>query len=155
VWVVVVPGPGSPGVVDPATPFADSTLLAAVGAWVRPRLSPFARLAVTNPPYVGITVTAEALFTDDETVSAQAARLNAELIAWLSPWPDASLGPRPDHYYRRHGIAEFIRRRPYVRALLSLSVAHDPELTPGDWSYYTSAGAHRLTGQTAGRGAPA
>jgi hypothetical protein len=153
VWVVVVPGPGSPGLTDPTAPQADSTLLAAVSAWLAPKLSPFARLAVTNPPYVRVRATVEALFSDDDTVSACTARLNAELVAWLSPWPPAALGPRPDHYYQRHGIAEFIRRRPYVLALLSLSVRHDPEHPPGGWRYVTSAATHVLTGRTDARGA--
>jgi len=153
VWVVVVPGPGSAGVTDSAAPYADGALLAAISAWLRPRLSPFARLAVTNPPYQRVTVTAEALFSDDDAASAWASRLNADLIAWLSPWPDPDLPHRPAHYHTRHGIAEFIRRRPYVLALLSLSLDREPEETPGGWRYVTSAPAHRLTGRTASRGA--
>jgi hypothetical protein len=148
VWVVAVAGPQTPNVADRTEPMADPGVLSEIGQVLRAVASPFATLAVTNPPYVRLTVQADLTFGDDETVLFWTDRLNTELVAWLSPWPpDTSLGVRPANYYTRPAIADFLRARPYVRAVRKLTLAYEA-LPASGWCYITSAAKHRLNGHT-------
>lgn len=149
VWLVAVPGPTTPGITDPAVPTCDSTTLGQIATFLEARISRFIWLSVTNPPYQRMKVTAKLLFSDADTVEASAARLNTELVSFLSPWPDPALGPRPDDYYTAEAVARFIRGRPYVRGILSLAYAPDPPPPAPGWYYLTSAPTHDLTGRTA------
>jgi hypothetical protein len=150
VWVVPVPGPASLNIVDPTIPANDSAMLGEIADMLATKISPFIQLAVTNPPYVRLKVTAKLVFDDANTVQADIDRLNADLIAFLSPWPTKGLGPRPDDYYTREQVAHFIRHRPYVLGILSLQLDPDPPGLAG-WHYLTSALSHDLTGETAPR----
>lgn len=147
VRLVVVAGPGSPDITDATVPLAAPATLAAVGDRLAALTSPFVSLEVANPDYVRITVTATLVFSDADTVAAWTATLKDELIRWLSPWPDASLGPRPADYFTSFAVAAFMRGRPYVRAILSLDLSYTPEPGSG-WVYYTSALSHELYGKS-------
>ena len=147
VRVVVVPGPDTPNIADTTAPLADPIVLAGIGDMLSARISPFIALQVANPPYVRLTVHASLAFSDADTVAVWKARLNGELVQWLSPWPPAELGPRPANYYDKFAIAEFIRRRSYVVAILSLDISYDPPTA--DWCYLTSALQHDLQGAAA------
>lgn len=144
VWVVAVPGPDAAGADDPTVPSIDSSALGEFKAFLERRISPFIELKVTNPPYLRITVHAELLFTDGDSAQANIERLNGELVQFLSPWPPAALPPRPRDYYTRNEIVHFIRRRPYVRAILSLAVTPDVAGAGPGWHYLTSASSHCL-----------
>ena len=148
IWLVAVAGRSTPNVDDPTIPQADPSVLASVGEAVRDVISPFIVLSVTNPPYCRITVHAVLVFDDADTPAAFADRLDTDLIKWLSPWPDPSLGPRPANYYTRHAIAEFIRGQPYVVGITSLEIVHDKGTHSGGWRYFTSALKHCLKGRT-------
>ncbi len=144
VWIVVVAGPTTPNVPDPTVPTVDATVLTEVGELLEAAISPFVSLRITNPPYVRLTVDAKVIFSAENTADAFETQLQKELIAWLSPWPDAKLGTRPPNYYTRHAIAEFIRHRPYVEGLMSLTVTPDASASEGGWAYYTSAAQHLI-----------
>lgn len=148
VRLVVVAGPGTPDISDATVPLVDPLLLAEVGELLATRISPFITLTVENPTYVRITVHARVLFSDSDTVAAWTDTLNQELIDWLSPWPDPALGPRPADYYNDYAIGDFIRHRPYVRAILSLELSYDPQNARTGWHYLTSASTHDLSGET-------
>jgi hypothetical protein len=148
VRLVVVPGPDALPRTNPTMPRADSRLLDDIGSMLRARISPFARVSVVNPAYRRIKVFARLRFDGGASDSAYAARLNEELIAWLSPWPQPSLGKRPASYYRRNAIAAFLRGRPYVRALVSLSLDAETEDKAGRFQYATSAARHHLVPDT-------
>lgn len=145
VWVVVVAGPTTTNIPDPTEPFVAPALLADVRSMLAARISPFITLAVTDPPYQRMKVTARLVFSDADTVAAWVRILNSELIAWLSPWPDPALGLRPANYYTEHAVAEFVRHRPYVLGVLSLRLDADPPDAVGGWRYLTSALAHDLS----------
>ncbi|MBB6250761.1 hypothetical protein [Nitrospirillum iridis] len=149
VRLVLVAGPSMPDVTDATTPMATDAVLASVRDTVQSRISPFITLAVENPPYVRLTVTASVVFRDVGTVAELGDRLDADLVAWLSPWPAMGLGPRPEAYWTKPAIATFIRHRPYVLEILTLSLSHDaPELLAA-CHYLTSAAQHEVTGTVA------
>jgi len=150
VWVVPVPGPNSLNIVDPTIPANDSAMLGEIADMLGAKISPFIQLAVTNPPYRRLKVTARLVFDEANTVQACVDRLNDDLVAFLSPWPTRGLGPRPDDYYTRDQVAHFIRHRPYVLGILSLRLDPDPPGAAG-WHYLTSALSHDLTGEGAPR----
>lgn len=151
VWLVAVPGPDTPDVADPTVPSNDAALLGQIADGLAGRISPFIQLHVSNPPYQRLCVAAELLFGGGDSVPACLARLDTELIAFLSPWEPRGLEglvARPANYYTAQEVAHFIRHRPYVRAILSFELlAQDgcAAVRP----YYTSALAHQLTGKAA------
>lgn len=144
VWLTIVPGPTTPGLTDPTTPMADPATLANIKEMLSSRISPFVSLNVTNAPFLRLCVNAELEFDAGDTPEAWAIKLNAELIAWLSPWPDATLPDRPQAYYTPAMVASFIRTRPYVRALLHFSM--QPQGKVPDVAYVTSAHQHHIRG---------
>jgi len=145
VWLVAVAGPETPNISDPTIPSIDLATLAEIGETLQGVISPFIQLSVTNPPYLRLKVSAQISFSDANTGAYWVEKLQAELIKWLSPWPDSSLGPRPQRYYTRRAVSEFIRSRPYVRGIEQFDIA--PEDTPprSGWVYLTSALVHDLT----------
>lgn len=147
VWVVAVPGPDTPAIFDPTMPSNDAQMLAEIAACLSGRISPFVELSVTNPPYQRLCVVADVLFTDADAVPACIDRLNAELVAFLSPWPPQGLAPRPDQYYTRQEVSHFIRHRPYVRGILSLQLVPQGPC-PAARPYYTTVLTHRLSGKS-------
>ncbi len=147
VWVVAVAGPTTPNVTDITEPMASPEVLSEIGNLLRPLASPFARIVVTNPPYVRLTVVADLVFDQHDTAAAYEDKAGADLVRWLSPWPDPTLGPRPPDYYTRQSIADFLKRRPYVKEVTSLHIEWEQAKTPGGWCYATSAVKHRLRGQ--------
>lgn len=147
--LIVVPGPATPNIADATIPLADQSLLEEINVMAAARCSTFVTLAVDNPLYVRVIVTADLVFSPADTVAAWCAKLNGELIAWLSPWePPPDLGTRPDDYTSDIAIAEFVRARPYVVAIMSLALAYDPP-DEAAWCYLTSAAKHDLTGELA------
>lgn len=148
VWVSVVAGPTVPGITDTTEPQAPPPILSAVGELLAARSSPFITLHVTNPPYLRLLVTAEVVYSDADTAESWSKLLEAELISWLSPWPPTALGSRPSDYYTQPAITEFVRGRPYVLGILSLSVAPEAGETATGWRYMTSALHHDITGRT-------
>ncbi len=148
VWVIPIPGPQTPAITDPTIPSSDSTMLDDIHTFLSARISHFIDLKVTNPTYLRIKVIADLIFTDDDTVEANKEQLNAELIAYLSPWPSPTLGPRADDYYTLNEVAHFIRNRPYVRAILSLKVIPENLTELVGWHYLTTATAHCVKGKT-------
>jgi hypothetical protein len=150
VWIVAVPGPNAGDIADRTIPSNDAETLKQIAAYLSVRISPFIQLTVTNPPYRRITVHAELIFdTRIDDAGALTARLNQDLIDYLSPWPTATAGVRRADYYTRKEVAHFIRQRPYVRGILSLLLSTDgpPLGTRND--YFTSALSHSLQSKAA------
>ncbi|MFA5964706.1 MAG: hypothetical protein WC804_11870 [Sphingomonas sp.] len=145
VWVVAVAGPNTPNVVDPTVPLVDLTTLSNIGDRLEKCVGPFVTLAVTNPPYLRLRVTAECHFSDGDTPDYWSIRLKADLTKWLSPWPDEALGPRPANYYTRRAIADFVRHRPYVLGVASLEVAPEVDEAGLGWYFLTSSLTHVVT----------
>jgi hypothetical protein len=144
VWTVAVAGPSTPDLDDVTEPLVNPSVLAEIGNVLAQDASPFIDIQVTNPPYVRLTVQAQLIFSDADTVDFWLARLQAELVRWLSPWPDPSLGSRPPDYYTREAVAEFIRQRDYVLGITSLALI--PETVRSGPVYFTSSLQHCLSG---------
>ncbi|MDB5710425.1 MAG: hypothetical protein JWL96_2495 [Sphingomonas bacterium] len=141
VWVVAVPGAKTPNVVDTTAPLADLTTLSDVGRVIEQCVGPFVEVRVTNPPYLRLKVEIVCDFTADDTVDYWCIKLKKELTLWLSPWPDATIGPRPADYYTRRAIAEFVRNRDYVLGIVELKVGPDTDEVGLGWYYLTSVKA--------------
>ena len=145
VWVVAVAGRNTPNVVDPTVPLVDLTTLSDIGDMLEKSVSPFVTFAVTNPPYLRLKVTTVCRFSDADTLDYWRIQLAADLTRWLSPWPDAKLGARPHNYYTRRAVAEFVRHRPYVKAIISLEIAPEKDDAGLGWYYLTSALDHDIS----------
>lgn len=145
VWLVAVAGPETPNISDPTIPSIDLATLAEIGQTLQAAISPFIQLTVTNPPYLRLKVSAQIRFSDENTGAFWIERLQGELVKWLSPWPDPALGPRPERYYTRRAVSEFIRGRHYVRGIDRFDIAPEDAPLRGGWVYLTSALAHDLT----------
>ena len=142
VLVVVVPGAESRQVQDPTTPLAPADLLHRLQAYLEARTSPFVRLHVVNPQYVRIQVTATVTFRNDDDPGADIAKLNADLVQYLSPWyDDAARAAKEGHYATEDEISEFVQTRPYAAALESIAFSYDPPVRP-EWYFLTSAAGH-------------
>lgn len=144
VWIAAVAGPATPNIADPTEPAVDPSMLAAIGELLGPQTSPFATLAVTNPPYRRIAVVAKVIFGGEDTQTAYVMQLQSDLTLWLSPWPPQAFGKRPRKYYTRHAVAEFVRSRPYVRGIARIHLHVDPPIHPHMPVYFTSAKTHRI-----------
>jgi hypothetical protein len=157
VWIVAVGGRTTPNVTDPTHPLVDPTTLSDIGDMLKARVNPFIAdsIAVTNPPYLSVHVVAHVQFNAENTREYWEIALNDDLVKWLSPWPDAALGVRPDDYYTHRAVAEFIRHRRYVISLDYLALTD--QVAAGDnvqtgWFYLTSAKSHLIKGRTADSG---
>jgi hypothetical protein len=72
-------------------------------------------------------------------------RLNADLVAYLSPWfYDAERATHEATYAFETDVSRFIRTRSYVDALLELELTHDPAPETLEWYFLTSAERHDL-----------
>lgn len=146
VLVVVVAGAEGNESADATVPRAASTLLGAVRDYLAERSTPFASIDVVNPAYVRVTVEAEVVFRGAGAggdAGGGIDRLNGDLVAWLSPWfYDAERATHEGTYASEGDISEFIQTRPYVEALLSLELRHDPRPSTLEWYFLTSAGRH-------------
>lgn len=141
VLVVVVPGPSTPDIADPTAPVASSLQLSEVGGYLKALASPFTTIEVSNPAYVRITVTADVVFMDGGTPQ----RLNTDLIGYLSPWYyDVARAAEGGRYVSEDAIAAFIRNRPYVAAILTISYGYSPDRADLQWYYMTSALEHHI-----------
>jgi hypothetical protein len=142
VVVVVVAGQEGNESADATVPRAPGALLGQVHDYLAARASPFVRLEVVNPVYVRVTVEAEVVFRRGAE-GGDIDRLNADLVAWLSPWfYDAGRAARQGRYAYESDISEFIQTRPYVDTLLSLALRHEPPPGTREWYFLTSAPAH-------------
>ncbi|MFL5386796.1 MAG: baseplate J/gp47 family protein [Longimicrobiaceae bacterium] len=158
VLVVVVAGEAGNESADPTMPRAPSALLGAVQEFLAERATPFAGVEVVNPAYVRVTVAAEVAFRDPGTggdAGGGVDRLNADLVAWLSPWFYGAERAEHEGSYAFEGdVSWFIQSRPYVAALLSLELRHDPAPSTLEWYFLTSAGRHDLRERTFTGGYP-
>jgi hypothetical protein len=146
VLVVVVPGPDSREVLDPTAPAASGDLLNAIRVQLESLASPFVRLNVVNPVYVRIQVTAVVQFVDGEDAGAAIARLNGELVRYLSPWYyDAARAALGGRYVADDEISTFIETRPYVEELLAFTACQLAPAGEPDWCFLTSAQQHQIT----------
>ena len=148
VWIVAVAGPLTPNVTDTTAPSASPAVLQGIGSALAEVAGAFVQITVTNPTYVRLTVDAEVAFASADTGEACCAKLEAELVRWLSPWPPTDLGARPSAYFAKHAINEFIRHRPYVAAVVRLDLRYDRDLAAAGPCYITSAKTHALRAHT-------
>lgn len=149
VWIIAVPGPHVASGADATTPTSPAQTLDDIAAFLAPRVGPCVQLTVTNPPYTRLRVEAELRFNAGQAAEACIARLNRELIDFLSPWPPEASPARPDNYYTRQAVMNFVRQRPYVRAILSLKLCPEAGGSRAGRRYFTSALAHDLRGGAA------
>ncbi|MBK8251185.1 MAG: baseplate J/gp47 family protein [Polyangiaceae bacterium] len=144
--VVVIPGPASNETSDPTTPAAPSDLLGEIQQTIQDKSSAFVQVAVANPIYVRIAVTAQVEFRDPDDVGNSIRRLNDDLITYLSPWSD---GPEKAqygaHYASEEAILNFVSTRPYVAAVFSISYGYSPPRESVPWYYLTSAAQHTIS----------
>ncbi|MEJ1968738.1 MAG: hypothetical protein WDN03_08950 [Rhizomicrobium sp.] len=146
VLIVVVPGSSSAATLDPTAPMASPDTLAQVSTYLETVASPFVTLYVANPQYVRVAVNAKVQFAADADSGATVARLNDELVQYLSPWfYDAARAAKQGNYAGDDEIAEFIETRPYVDALVSLDLSYSPRREALDWYFLTSATSHAIT----------
>jgi hypothetical protein len=144
VWIIAVPGAAVATGADASTPTSPAGMLDDIAAFLASRVGPCVQLTVTNPPYVRLRVEAELRFSAGQAADACIARLNQELIDFLSPLPPSPPAMRPDHYYTRQAVMNFIRQRPYVRAILWLKLCPEAGGSKAGRRYFTSALAHDL-----------
>jgi hypothetical protein len=134
---------------DPVEPAVADDVLEEIGASLEAATSPFVALHVVNPIYVRQRVIATIEVSDDEDPDAAAKELNDELVAALSPSGlDAPWAQTWLDFPTEDDIAELIRTRPYVTALLDLRCELDPDPASLDWYFLTSASAHDITATT-------
>jgi hypothetical protein len=157
VTIIPIPGPDAPTIPDPTIPSCDAAFSEKALAELRPRLSPFARVQVACPPYRRLRVSATVVVADEARLATTLQQLQADLVRFLSPWPAPDLGQRPKNYFEESAISQFIRDRPYIQSIDSLT------LTPVDLhaderqdkqvlstpAYYTSALNHDLQARPA------
>ena len=112
--VVVVPAPRGP-----LRPTTAPQLRAAIADRLAALASPFARIAVVDPVYVTIDVTARLVLQSPELEP-----LEAGLTAFLSPWadPGMDLDDDADMDLVRAAIARFMLAHPGVRSINRLDV---------------------------------
>ena len=122
VRVVVVPGPGSPDVPDPAVPTSGAETLAAIARALQKVAGPFVRVRVLDPIFVRARVTAAIRWREGEDPRISADRLVAELKAYLSLWENDLRG---DRGVSEPEIAEFVQSRGYVDLIASMAIAYD------------------------------
>jgi len=126
VLMVIVPAPGTH--VDPTAPRAPKNVLTQIERFLRSRVSPFVNLRVVNPTYIRVTVTATVRFSDVDDAGDNIARLNDDLVRYLSPWfYDAARAAKPDRYFAEADISDFIQTRHYVATLIDIAFSYTPD----------------------------
>jgi hypothetical protein len=142
VRVVVVAGPSCPEVDDPAAPLASRDRLAGIESALRAVAAPGLVIHVSNPAFVRVRVTATVQWREGLDPREGAERLGAGLDAYLSPWQD---GIREPSDWSEAAIAQFVRTRAEVAALLSIAFQYIPDddrTTDPDLVMVVSAGRH-------------
>ena len=147
VLVVVLSGPQPGESDDPTVPMAPASVLGAIRELLARRASAFANIIVSNPPYVRLQVTARVRFRSASDSGANIDRLNAELIAFLSPGSQPGKRNPALQYWRESEIADFIVTRDYVEELRSFSVGEvsEGESAQHGLAFFTSAREHCIT----------
>jgi hypothetical protein len=119
--LLVVPASDGFAAPDPSRPLAPAALRERIRRFVADRSSPFATIHVANPGFVEIDVSAAASFFEP----GGAARLEADIKAFLSPWGGIGLeAAGADDADALPGLlGTFIRGLPYVAELDSVWAA--------------------------------
>lgn len=147
VSIIPIPGPDAPTLANPLQPRCDAALAARVLDELRPRVSPFVRLRVGKVNYCSIMVMATVVLRDDTCIASSLQKLQNDLVAYLSPWPNSANPHRPKHYFKRDAIMHFIRHHSYVRSVVSIKLEYSANYS--SHVYYTSAALHYLKAETA------
>ena len=149
VRVVVVPGPGSPDVPDPAVPTSGAETLAAIARVLQQAAGPFVRIRVLDPIFVRARVTAAIRWREGEDPRISADRLIADLKAYLSPWENDI---RRDRGVSEPELAEFVQSRSYVDLISSMTIAYDDAAalaSEPERCFLTTASSHEIHGEVA------
>lgn len=147
VLVVVIAGPQCIDCVDPTTPNVPNEMLQRIRQTLQERTSPFVQLHVSNPVYLRVQVQVRVSFFSEEDPGANIARLNNDLVQYLSPWfYDIARSTRDGDYALEADIASFILNRHYVREMESIQYFYEPkpEALESDWYFLTSAIRHKI-----------
>lgn len=137
VSVVAVPriGPGTAR--DPLRPYIDQATLTAIDRFLRPRLSPFVRLEVTNPRIEEVHLDFRVRFHDAYRDTAfYIGRLDAALVGFLTPWArgggEITFGGR----LWRSSVIDFLDGQPEVDFVTEVRMYHkvDVAAPPGGWT---------------------
>jgi hypothetical protein len=129
---IVVPAADGPVSPDPLRPLAGAALRGAIADWLGRHCSPFARIHVVDPLYEPVDIRVTAFFGAARDGSA---RLERDLLSLLSPWTEAGLdlpdeaGPRA----LQARIGRFVRTRPYVAAVESVTASLAGSIPIGEW----------------------
>ena len=149
VRVVVVPGPGSPDVPDPAAPTSGAETLAAIARVLQQTAGPFVRIRVLAPIFVRARVTAAIRWREGEDPRISADRLIAELKAYLSPWENDVRG---DRGVSEPELVDFVQSRSYVDLISSMTMAYDGAAalaSEPERCFLTTASTHEIHGEVA------
>ena len=147
VRIVVVPGPGTPDVPDPAVPTSGAETLAAIAQVLQHAAGPFVRVRVLDPVFVRARVTAAIRWREGEDPRISADRLSAELKAYLSPWENDLRG---NHGVSEPELAEFVQSRSYVDLVSSMTIAYDGAAalaSEPERCFVTTASSHEIHGE--------
>ena len=146
VRVVVVPGPGSTDVSDPAVPTAGAETLAAIARTLQQAAGPFVSVRVLDPIFVRARVTAAIRWRQGEDPRVSGDRLIAELIAYLSPWENDI---RAGRGVSEPELAEFVQSRSYVDLIASMTIAYEGAAalaSEPERCFLTTASSHEIHG---------
>jgi hypothetical protein len=147
VRVVVVPGPGSPDVPDPAVPTSGAETRAAIARVLQKVAGPFVRVRVLDPIFVRARVSATIRWREGQDPRISADRLVAELKTYLSPWENDVRG---DRGVSEPELAEFVQSRSYVDLLSSMVIAYDGAAalaSEPERCLLTTASTHEIHGE--------
>jgi hypothetical protein len=94
-----------------------------IGAYLERHVSPFAAIAVINPTYEEVKITADVVLTDEATTGEYEETLYRDIRHYLCPWyddpqEDMVLGGSLD----LDEVTEFITMRPYVKYVSKVSI---------------------------------
>lgn len=138
VTVVAVPTVSPTSARNPLRPYVDQSTLVAVAAFLRPRLSPFVRLEVTNPRIEEVRLDFRVRFAAGVADTAfYIDALNAALVAFLTPWSGGQGGEITfGGKLWRSTVIDFLDERPEVDFVTEVQMFHKPDvaLADGDWT---------------------
>lgn len=127
VTVVTIPKAEPHELRDPLRPYTSLGLLDQIAAFLRPRLSCFAKLHVCNPQFEEVQAEIQVRFTSQSTgdEAFYVARLRDEVTRFLSPWAFAG-GNRAAFGGRiyRSALLNFVEERPYVDYVADFKLFH-------------------------------
>jgi hypothetical protein len=134
--VTIVPVPWTRDVNwrDPLRPYADQALLIAVEKFLKPRISPFARLEVQNPKFEEVQASFKVRFPPEiADISFSREELNSALVEFLTPWSRAGGG---DIMFGgklwKSSLIDFVEERPEVDFVTDFQLYHKPDADAGD-----------------------